>query len=832
MSKSSAVQCYDPKSARSGAVPPVGVSGTVYFDTDSKKLFISDSEKWIPIGDPSSSQSRSISSSVQATLVQAFKTMTLPTVQNILTTPLSNQGCVVYEGPTGKLFYSTTTAWVELLTSGGGSVTLNSVGTGVSLVNNPTSPNLLIKSLISGVGASVTSNFANTEVTISGNYVAGTNVSIVGNVISATGALGVTLVSANPDGTIVVDNTNPAMPIVGGNYQGSSNISIVGNVISTTALNLVESVTANPDGTIVVDNTDPANPIVGGNYQGSANISIVGNVISTSALNIVESVTANPDGTIVVDNTDPANPIVGGNYQPGTNISIVGNTISTSALNIVESVTANPDGTIIVDNTDPANPIVGGNYQPGTNITIVGNTINASGALGVNSVTANPDGTVIVDNTDPANPIVGGGYVGGTNIAIVGNAISITGIVGAVNGGTGNTTPYANGQLLIGNGTTLTKANLTAGSGISVVNGVGTITLSVDPAGVVTTFSAGTTGLLPSVATSGAIVLTGTLIAANGGTGNTTPYANGQLLIGNGTTLTKATLTAGSGITITNGAGTITIAASAAAGVSSFSAGTTGLTPNVATTGAVVLAGTLIAANGGTGNTTPYANGQLLIGNGTTLTKANLTAGTGITVTNGVGSITVVNSSPASSVTLAGTGAGTTLVSDGVGPALGTKDLTAGTGISVTGGPTSVAIGRTAVGFSAQMTNGASVLVASGAVINTAWSLTFGSGFVPASGLYTVPVTGLYLITFAVCNTTQDSFVAVRINGAAGTVIMCANVQAATNANQSMGSRHYQLTAASTIGLYNASGGARTYINPLASGTNPMGWFGAYYIGA
>jgi len=57
--------------------------------------------------------------------------------------------------------------------------------------------------------------------------------------------------------------------------------------------------------------------------------------------------------------------------------------------------------------------------------------------------------------------------------------------------------------------------------------------------------------------------VTGTLAVANGGTGQTV-YTNGQLLIGNttGNTLTKATLTAGTGVTITNGAGSITIAAS------------------------------------------------------------------------------------------------------------------------------------------------------------------------------------------------------------------------------------------------------------------------------
>ncbi len=59
------------------------------------------------------------------------------------------------------------------------------------------------------------------------------------------------------------------------------------------------------------------------------------------------------------------------------------------------------------------------------------------------------------------------------------------------------------------------------------------------------------------------------------------------------------------------------------------------------------VSGTLAVGNGGTGQTS-YTNGQLLIGNttGNTLVKTTLTAGTGISVTNGAGSITVANSSP------------------------------------------------------------------------------------------------------------------------------------------------------------------------------------------
>jgi hypothetical protein len=61
--------------------------------------------------------------------------------------------------------------------------------------------------------------------------------------------------------------------------------------------------------------------------------------------------------------------------------------------------------------------------------------------------------------------------------------------------------------------------------------------------------------------------------------------------------------------------------------VSSFSAGTTGFTPSTATTGAVVLAGTLATTNGGTGLTAVGTNGQVLTSNGTTLSWSTVNSG-------------------------------------------------------------------------------------------------------------------------------------------------------------------------------------------------------------
>jgi hypothetical protein len=57
-------------------------------------------------------------------------------------------------------------------------------------------------------------------------------------------------------------------------------------------------------------------------------------------------------------------------------------------------------------------------------------------------------------------------------------AITLSGTLNVANGGTGQTS-YTDGQLLIGNttGNTLTKATLTAGTGISITNGNGSITI-------------------------------------------------------------------------------------------------------------------------------------------------------------------------------------------------------------------------------------------------------------------------------------------------------------------------------------------------------------------
>lgn len=106
-----------------------------------------------------------------------------------------------------------------------------------------------------------------------------------------------------------------------------------------------------------------------------------------------------------------------------------------------------------------------------------------------------------------------------------------------------------------------------------------------------------------------------------------------------------------------------------------------------------ITSGILDVVRGGTGQSS-YTDGQLLIGNsvGNTLTKATLTANTGISITNGNGSIGITNTAPDQIVSL--TGAGTTVVT-GTYPnfTITSNDAyvgtvtSVGTGTGLTGGP-------------------------------------------------------------------------------------------------------------------------------------------------
>jgi hypothetical protein len=126
-------------------------------------------------------------------------------------------------------------------------------------------------------------------------------------------------------------------------------------------------------------------------------------------------------------------------------------------------------------------------------------TGNAATATLANRVTTNADLTGPVTSIGNATTLSAGAVTTAiiadgavTNVKITDVAAAkVTGTLSVANGGTGQPT-YSNGQLLIGNssGNTLTKATLNAGTGISITNGNGTISISntavVVPSGTTT----------------------------------------------------------------------------------------------------------------------------------------------------------------------------------------------------------------------------------------------------------------------------------------------------------------------------------------------------------
>jgi hypothetical protein len=371
---------------------------------------------------------------------------------------------------------------------------------------------------------------------------------------------------------------------------------------------------------------------------------------------------------------DAPNSISGAEFVP---IVQNGQTVKTTVANVVNSPVLTQS--FVTVNNEPSLPNerrIGGGLgigttDTGTQLLIALNAVSASLENASNGLIAKNSSTTVTNRSinvsgNGLSVTNGSGVSGNPTIALTGLPSSLAGISGtgllATNGTTVNTTLVSGttNQINVVNGTTAPVISI---SDNPVLGGTGSMTIpsgttaqrsgsagairyntdtgafevygsggwgSLPTGGVLSSFSAGSTGFTPSTASTGAVTLAGTLNPSNGGTGATTltgyVYGNGTGAMTASTTIPNVGL-ANSSITL----GTTNIALGA----------TVNTLANMATINVVTLNATTVngAVSGSGAGLTNIPN-SALVNSSVTIGSTNIPLGATVGTIAGLTSIT------------------------------------------------------------------------------------------------------------------------------------------------------------------------------------------------
>ncbi|CAB5194969.1 hypothetical protein UFOVP175_35 [uncultured Caudovirales phage] len=223
-----------------------------------------------------------------------------------------------------------------------------------------------------------------------------------------------------------------------------------------------------------------------GNNTGDQTITLTGDVTGSGTGSFFANIGNNKVTYAKIQNASGTSKLLGSNsfgaviqeITLGSNLSMTGNTLSAT----------NPGGTVTsvnVSGGETGLSTSGGPITGSGTITLAGILEVTNGGTGASSISEaisnlagsvtngqylRGNGTVVEMNTIQAADL--------PQIALGGSAVS--GTLGVINGGTGQSNVYTDGDLLIGrtSGSTLARAKLTAGSNITITNGSGTISIA------------------------------------------------------------------------------------------------------------------------------------------------------------------------------------------------------------------------------------------------------------------------------------------------------------------------------------------------------------------